>query len=233
MTKTIRKYLSYIGLTLIVFIVAFTARGNEVLVLEPENTVVLRGAIDSVVASDISYKLLMANQSTSDIIYFVLDSPGGSISAGNQIIDAMNSLTKPVTCISMFAASMAHAILQNCNTRYTTPTGVSMIHRARGGFIGQFNDGEVESKLTFWRAIVQKMEIRNAERMGLKLDEYKKLAANEFWCEGEDCVKTNFVDNIVSLRCSVELLQSEYTHYSRRSSGTVSACPLIRNYLRK
>jgi ATP-dependent Clp protease protease subunit len=233
MTKMIRKYLTYIGFTLIVFVVAFTAKGNEVLVLEPENTVVLRGAIDSVVASDISYKLLMANQSTSDIIYLVLDSPGGSISAGNQIIDVINSLTKPVTCISMFAASMAHAILQNCNTRYTTPTGVSMIHRAKGGFYGQFNDGEVESKLNFWRSVVQKMEIRNAERMGLKLDEYKKLAANEFWCEGEDCVKTNFVDNIVSLRCSVELLQSEYTHYSRRSSGTVSACPLIRNYLRK
>ncbi len=47
MTKMIRKYLTYIGLTLIVFVVAFTAKGNEVLVLEPENTVVLRGAISN------------------------------------------------------------------------------------------------------------------------------------------------------------------------------------------
>jgi len=233
MTKMIRKYLSYIGLTLIVFIVAFAAEANEVIELDVDNTVVLRGTIDGVSASDLIHRLLLAESSNSTAIYLVLDSGGGSIVAGSTIVEAIDTMNKPVICIAMFAASMAHAILQACNTRYITPAGVSMIHRARGRFGGQFNDGEVESQLKFWKAFVQRMETRNANRMSLKLEDYKRLAANEFWCEGENCVKSNFVDAIASIRCSTELLQSKYTFYSSRLSGIVSGCPLIRNFTKR
>tara|TARA_R100001480_G_scaffold3502_1_gene9129 strand:+ start:1181 stop:1882 length:702 start_codon:yes stop_codon:yes gene_type:complete len=233
MTKMIRKYLSYIGLTLIVFIVAFTARGNEIITLDAGNTVVLRGPIDSVSASDLVHRLLLAESSNSKAVYLVLDSGGGSIVAGSTIVEAIDTMNKPVICIAMYAASMAHAILQACNTRYITPSGVSMIHRAKGVFGGQFNDGEVESQLKFWKAFVERMEQRNANRMSLKLDEYKKLAANEFWCEGENCVKDNFVDAVANIRCSAELLQSKYTLYARGFSGVVSGCPLIRNFTKR
>lgn len=233
MTKTIKKYLSYIGLTLIVFTIAFVVRGNEVINLDVGSTVVLRGPIDGVSASDLVHRLLLAESSDSDAIYLVLDSGGGSIVAGSTIVEAINTMNKPVICIAMYAASMAHAILQACNTRYITPSGVSMIHRARGRFGGQFNDGEVESQLKFWKAFVQRMEQRNANRMSLTLEKYKELAANEFWCEGENCVKDNFVDAVASIRCSAELLQSKYTFYSTRLSGVVSGCPLIRNFTKR
>jgi len=199
MTKTIKKYLSYIGLTIIVFTIAFTVRGNELITLNQGNTVSLRGTIDGVSASDLVHRLLIAERTKSDSVYLVIDSGGGSIVAGNTIIEAIGTMSKPVICIVIYAASMAHAILQTCNTRYITPTGVSMIHRARGGFRGQFNDGEVESQLKFWKSYVQRMEKRNADRMSLTLKDYKRLAANEFWCEGENCVKTNFVDAVASI----------------------------------
>ena len=63
----------------------------------------------------------------------------------------MKSIPQNIECIAIFAASMAHGILQACpGNRYIAPAGVSMIHRAKGGFQGQFNDGEVESRLEFW-----------------------------------------------------------------------------------
>ncbi len=100
MTKTIRKYLSYIGLTLIVFIVAFTAKGNEVIELDVGNTVVLRGPIDGVSASDLVHRLLLAEKSNSKAVYLVLDSGGGSIVAGSTIVEAIDTMNKPVICIS-------------------------------------------------------------------------------------------------------------------------------------
>jgi len=232
MTNNMKRLLIYIGTILSFLAVLGLAKAAPVTELELDNTVVLRGTINWQSASDISMRLLrIDNNLTSKAIYLVLDSPGGSIVAGNGIIETMMSLRKPVICISMFAASMAHAILQACHTRYVTTTGISMIHRASGGFRGSFNNGEVESQLKFWKAYVQRMEIRNADRMSLTLEKYKKLAANEFWCEGETCVKDNFVDAVTIIRCSAKLLQSKYTVRAGYGIRKLSGCPLIRNYV--
>lgn len=203
--------------------------------LEKHNTVVLRGSINFRSASDVSIQLLRkANNPNTETVYLVLDSGGGSIVAGNSIIATMKSIQKPIVCVAIFAASMAHGILQNCTLRYVTENGVSMIHRARGGFQGYFNDGEVESQLKLWKAIVTKMEKTNAKRMKLEYEEYKKLAANEFWCTGEECVKSNFVSYIVDLRCSAELLAYKIPIGSGWDiKGYLSGCPLIRGLIKR
>ena len=204
--------------------------------LQTYNTVVLRGSINWRSASNISNQLLQkANNRRSETIYLVLDSGGGSIGAGTSIIATMRAIQKPIVCIAIFAASMAHGILQNCTVRYITEEGVSMIHRARGRFGGYFNNGEVESQLKLWKTIVTKMEKNNAKRMGYTLEEYKKLAANEFWCSGEGCVENNFVSYIIDIRCSVELLAYKIPIGRGGlfdNKGYLSGCPLIRGVIK-
>lgn len=204
-------------------------------ILEKYNTVTLRGAINWNKATYISNKLLEKDASPAgDVIFLVLDSGGGSIMAGNSIIATMRTLKKKVICISMYAASMAHGILQNCFLRYTTEFGISMIHRARGGFQGYFNDGEVESRLGLWKSIVTKMEKNNAERMGYTYEEYKAKAAKEFWCQGRACVEKGFVSYITNLKCSKDLIKSKTrvsNNYGRKL-GYLSGCPLLRGIIR-
>ena len=97
----------------------------------------------------------------------ILDSSGGSIYSGLSFISLMQSVPQKIHCVALFAASMAHSILQACpGKRYVASNnGVVMIHRAKGMFMGQFNNGEVESQLVFWRKLVGKMEKDNASRM--------------------------------------------------------------------
>jgi len=208
------------------------ANNYPTITLNETNTVVFRGTVTQATADLYSRQLL--NLSTTldskETIYLVLDSPGGSIWAGLNFIATMQSIPQNIECIANFAASMAHGFLQACpGKRYVTANGVSMIHRARGRFGGQFNDGEVESRLEFWKSIVNNMEANNAKRMGLTVETYQSLAKDEFWCAGGDCVKYSFADGVVNLTCSPGLFNKTYLY---TNGATVSGCPLIRGSIR-
>tara|TARA_E500000305_G_C4027211_1_gene242556 strand:+ start:4783 stop:5481 length:699 start_codon:yes stop_codon:yes gene_type:complete len=206
---------------------SFATEYKSILLTE-NNTVVFKGAVSSATADLYGTQLLnlSARIDSTETIYLVLDSPGGSIWAGLNFISLMQSVPQNIECIANFAASMAHGFLQACpGKRYITPNGVSMIHRAQGSFGGQFNDGEVESRLEFWKSIVNIMEESNAKRMGLTNETYKQLAKDEFWCAGKNCVKYSFTDEVVSMKCSPGLLNKTYMY---PNGAVLSRCPLIR-----
>lgn len=215
-------------LTMLVMTSVSHANNYSSVTLTENNTVVFRGPVNGYSGDLYGGQLLEASNklSADETIYLVLDSPGGSIWAGMQFISLMKSIPQNIECIAIFAASMAHAILQACpGNRYIAPTGVSMIHRAKGGFQGQFNDGEVESRLEFWKSIVNAMEATNAERMGLTLETYQKLSKDEFWCSAKDCVKYSFVDATLGMKCAPGLVSKTFTYKDR---FILSKCPLIR-----
>ena len=204
------------------------ANDYSTITLNETNTVVYRGRVTNASADLYGQQLLnlSATLASEETIYLVLDSPGGSIWAGLNFIATMQSIPQNIECIANFAASMAHGMLQACpGNRYVTANGVSMIHRARGSFGGQFNDGEVESRLEFWKTIVDQMEKANADRMGLTLETYRNLAKDEFWCAGGDCVKYSFVDEMLGMKCAPGLAKETYTYKGRFK---LSKCPLIR-----
>ena len=201
--------------------------------LTPYNTVTFRGPVYSGSVTDFGERLLNLSYKLreGDTINIVLDSPGGSIYAGLNFISLMESIPQKVNCIAIFAASMAHSILQACpgNRYVASNNGVVMIHRARGQFSGQFNDGEVESRLKTWSRIVMNMEKNNASRMSYSYDDYKARAKDEWWCSTDQCISENFADSKVNLKCSKELFRKR-VKYGR---ALYSACPLLRSSLRK
>ena len=208
--------------------VSYASNSYNSITLNENNTLVFRGPVNGYSVDLYGQQLLEAsnNVGPDETIYLVLDSGGGQIFAGMQFISLMKSIPQNIECISIFAASMAHGILQACpGNRYIAPAGVSMIHRARGGFQGQFNDGEVEARLEFWKSIVNAMEAINAERMGLTIETYQKLAKDEFWCSAKNCVKYSFVDALVGINCAPGLANKTFTYQNR---FYLSKCPLIR-----
>tara|TARA_R100000951_G_scaffold115829_1_gene125253 strand:- start:152 stop:670 length:519 start_codon:yes stop_codon:yes gene_type:complete len=163
----------------------------------------------------------------------VLDSPGGSVVAGLNFIQLIKSIPQKISCVAMYAASMAHGILQQCTgDRYVTENGMIMIHRARGSISGQFNDGEMESRLKFWKQVVTNMEAKNALRQNMTLKEYQKLAKDEYWCFGAQCVADNVADTETNIKCGKDLLEKQIKVEKRFFFGSYiiekSACPLIK-----
>lgn len=202
--------------------------------LEPKNTVNLRGPVNSVSVTKTILSLAeldVLRGSENYPIYLVLDTGGGSIKAGLDLIEYAKNI-KNLKTISIFAASMGSAIVEQLpGERLVTESGTLMFHRASGSFEGQFNDGEVESQLAFWKSLVSSLEQKNADRMGMDIKVYKEKSRDELWIYGKDNVTQGAADRVVSLRCSKELLKQneiaiiDVLFFTLKA--TYSKCPLL------
>lgn len=223
----------------LLLLLSFQAFAVDKILLTEKNLVTFRGVVtpDSINKLQLDLVERSGELQPEDIIYLVIDSPGGSVAAGLDLKPLIENLPNKVHTISMFAASMGFYMAQLGEKRYVVPGGIMMGHRAKGGFEGQFETGEVESQLDLWKEIVRSMEQLNADRMGISLEEYKQKVVNELWLFGERAVKENAADKMVQIVCSKELLASrveaettKMTLFGPMSTKEVfSGCPLIRN----
>lgn len=201
--------------------------------LEAKNTLVFRGAVTSESVSNLQLKLLnmshTLNESTP--IYLVLDTPGGSVFAGLELIDHLRAIPQKVHTITLFAASMGFQIVQNMDKRYITNQGTLMSHRARlGGLQGQLY-GEFETRYRMIKRKVDYMDAVASKRMGIKLEEYKDLVLNEYWIHGFDSLDDQAADKVVNLNCGKSLSGTESAKVNTMFGAfdvTFSKCPLIR-----
>jgi hypothetical protein len=84
----------------------------------------------------------------------------------------------------------------------------------------------------FWKSIVRAMETRSANRMNMPLATYKSKVVNELWMFGEQAVKENSADSVVSIVCSNDLLKQKVTDtvqvFIFTFKVTYNGCPLFR-----
>lgn len=216
------------------------AIAHQKILLTPKNTVVINTDINntSVAAAQMELAQLVIKRASSFSnypIYLVLDSPGGSITDGEAFIQFAKHIPNLHT-ISVFSASMASAIVQALpGNRYVTLNGTLMFHRARGGVQGQFETGELESRLTYYKQIVRGMEQRNANRMKVSLANYKALVLNEWWAYGKDALTQRMADDTADIVCSAELVTTKKVqsiNIMGMFTVTVeySGCPLIGSF---
>lgn len=210
---------------------------------QPASHIILNDSNFVAIRNEINYEtvtkaqLEMAEQvskrgNKSYVIYLVLDSPGGSISAGMDLIESFQTIPRLET-VTLFAASMASAIVEALpGKRHVISSGTLMFHRARGGFQGQFEDGEVESQLAYSKAVVRKLETTNSDRMQMPLAEYKALVLNELWIFGADNVTKKAVDDVVTLACTDSIIAKKNIESIDFMGSSIdialSACPLIK-----
>lgn len=204
----------------------------EKIMLTSKNVLSLRGAVtwDSVSELQKEAIELSSKLDEDEIIYLVLDSPGGLISAGELLITTLKALPQEIKTITLFSASMADVIVQALGERLVVPNGEFMAHRAAGGLRGQF-DGEIESRLAHYKRMFNQIETRNASRIGVDLATYKNLIVKEFWTHGTYAVEKNVADRVVNVTCSKKLINGKVKKtvrgFFRSYTLTFSECPLI------
>ena len=177
--------------------------------LTTDNHVLLRNEINDTSISKLQVELaqkVIKRGTKSYTIYLVLDSPGGSIDSGLNFIEFAKTIPNLET-VSLFAASMASAIVEALpGQRNVLETGILMFHRARGGVSGQFEDGELESRLNAYKKMVRDMETVNAKRLGISIDVYKSKVKDELWVTGKDAVSAKAADATVSITCAADVI---------------------------
>jgi ATP-dependent protease ClpP protease subunit len=204
--------------------------------LNQTNTVTIRNEINDEVVTKAAKELssLVSKRGNKTYkIYLVLDTPGGSIDSGLNFIEFAKTIPN-VETLTVFAASMGSAIVEALpGKRNILSTGILMFHRARGGVQGQFENGELETRLDLHKRLVRNMEQINASRMSMSLDLYKIAVKDELWILGSEAIRSKAADSVVTVSCSQELISENKTEtfiigglFAVRVD--FSACPILR-----
>lgn len=199
--------------------------------LKKDNFVSLREAIDQDVSSRLLAKLNTI-EAKHDILYLYINSPGGDVMAGFEIINYIKSLqdrSKQVVCIAHNAMSMAFAIFQYCSQRYILYAATLMQHQMTLQVKGKLYD--INSRMQYLNVIEHKINQDQATRLNMSVANFTKLIQNDWWLYGEEILQQKAADKVVSLACAFDnyeeivVIQTLFGDVQMK----YSACPLI-NY---
>lgn len=167
-----------------------------------DRIIFLSGAIDSDIANIIIAQLIfLENEDNKKDITIYVNSPGGHVTAGLAIIDAMN-FVKPdvaVVCVGL-AASMGAMILSSGakGKRFVLPHSEVMIHQPLGGTEGQASDIAIAAEhILKTKQTLYKMLAKNT---GKTLAQIEKDADRDYYMSAEEAVKYGIVDKIITKR---------------------------------
>ena len=170
-----------------------------------ERVVFLVGPVTEVTANLIVAQLLFLESENPDKdIFFYINSPGGSVSAGLAIYDTMQFIKPDVStlCVGQ-AASMGSLLLAagDPGKRFALPNSRVMIHQPMGGFQGQATDIEIHAKeILYLRGRLNEIL---AKHTGKSIDTIGRDTERDFFMGAQDAVKYGIVDKVLVSRENV------------------------------
>ena len=114
-----------------------------------DRIIMLSGEINDDSASIIVASLLYLDSICHDKISLYINSGGGSVTSGMQIIDTMSFIASPVETICLGCAMSMAAVILACGEkrmRYALANSEIMIHQPSGGTNGTAADIEIQAK---------------------------------------------------------------------------------------
>jgi ATP-dependent Clp protease, protease subunit len=167
-----------------------------------ERVVFLVGPVTEVTANLIVAQLLFLESENPDKdIFFYINSPGGSVSAGLAVYDTMQFIKPDVStlCVGQ-AASMGALLLAagDNGKRFALPNSRVMIHQPMGGFQGQATDIEIHAKeILYLRGRLNEIL---AKHTGKPIETISRDTERDFFMGAQDAVKYGIVDKTLSSR---------------------------------
>lgn len=166
--------------------------------LSGSRQVFINGVIDESNSPAIAAKLLDLGKDDKPIT-IVINSPGGSVIDGAEIISAMQAAKGPVDTVCVqICASMAAMIHQYGTHRLMLDRSIVMFHPASGGVQGEVDKSF--SRLGAIREYIAEMELNVASRSRISYEQYKSLSGVEWWVSAQNAIKNNVTDSIVYVR---------------------------------
>ncbi len=166
-----------------------------------QRKIFLWGAVTDETAKDITEKLLYLEASApGKEIYFYMNTPGGSITAGMAIYDTIKIITSPVTVIvTGMAASMGSILLSapKKGRRLLFPHARVLIHQPliSGRFIGPATDINIQAQeMEKLRAELNQIL---AEASGQTLEKVARDSDRDFYLNAKEAIEYGLADRIV------------------------------------
>ena len=165
-----------------------------------DRIVFLSDEVNDATASLVVAQLLFLEAEDPDKdIYFYINSPGGSISAGMSIYDTMNYIKCDVStiCIGM-AASMGAFLLSSGakGKRFALPNSEIMIHQPLGGTRGQATDIKIHADHII--RIRHKLNTLLSEQTGKPLETIERDTERDNFMTADEAFAYGLVDKVIT-----------------------------------
>ena len=171
-----------------------------------DRIVFLSDEVNDATASLVVAQLLFLEAEDADKdIYFYINSPGGSVTAGMAIYDTMNFIKCDVStiCIGM-AASMGAFLLSSGakGKRIALPNSEIMIHQPLGGAKGQATDIKIQAEL-----ILRTRDNLNrilAQNTGKSIDEIARDTERDNFMTANQALEYGLIDKVLTSRDDIK-----------------------------
>ena len=167
-----------------------------------ERVIFLVGPVNDATANLIVAQMLFLESDNPDKdIFFYINSPGGSVSAGMSIYDTMQFIKPDVSTLCLGqAASMGSFLLAAGakGKRFCLPNSRVMIHQPSGGFQGQASDIEIHAKEILY--LRERLNTMLAHHTGQSVKTVEKDSDRDNFMSGEEAVKYGLVDKVLTNR---------------------------------
>jgi len=155
--------------------------------------------IDDMVANTVIAQLLfLESQDKTKDIKLYINSPGGSVSAGLAIYDAMQYVKPDVSTICVgLAASMGAVLLAGGadKKRFALPNSEIMIHQVLGGVEGQATDIKIHAERIL--KIKDRLNDILSTHTGQDKKKVEKDADRDNFMDPEDALKYGLIDKVI------------------------------------
>lgn len=161
------------------------------------------GQVDDQMASVITAQLLfLESEDANKDISLYINSPGGSVYAGNAILDTMRFIKPDVsTMVTGMAMSMGAMILAEGakGKRYALPSATVMIHQPSSG-MHRSTISDQEISVAEGRRLKVQLTQRMADNVGKPFEEVLPLMERDYFMDAPASVAFGIVDQIQSKR---------------------------------
>ncbi|SMF43829.1 ATP-dependent Clp endopeptidase proteolytic subunit ClpP [Pseudogulbenkiania subflava] len=149
----------------------------------------------------VAQMLFLESENPDKDIYFYINSPGGSVSAGMSIFDTMNFIKPDVSTLCIGQAASMGAFLLSAGTkgkRFALPNSRIMIHQPLGGFQGQASDFEIHAKNILY--MKRRLNELLALHTGRSIEEIERDTDRDNFMSSEEALAYGLIDKMLQSR---------------------------------
>ena len=172
-----------------------------------ERIIFLVGPVDDHTANLVVAQLLFLESENPDKdIYFYINSPGGSVTAGMSIYDTMKFIKPDVQTLCLGQAASMGAFLLSAGTkgkRFALPNSRVMIHQPliSGGLGGQASDIEIHARELL--KLKEKLNQILAEHTGKPLEQIERDTDRDNFMSAQEAADYGLIDKVITTRADV------------------------------
>ena len=156
------------------------------------------GVNDEVSNSIVAQLLHLQSEDPKSDIHFYINSPGGSVSAGLAIYDAMQFITCDVATYCLGQAASMGAVLLTAGAakkRYALPNARIMIHQPLAGMQGTAEEIMIHAKE--FQRIKERMNQILIKHTGHTMKKIEKDTDRDCFMTAEEACKYKLIDHVV------------------------------------